>query len=309
MRSEKRYHVSEQAKNKPLVIENISFKGKVLVAEDVLTNQMLIKRMLNKLKLEPKIVEDGQKAVDLASSESFDLIFMDIQMPNMNGLEATKLLRQKGNLTPIVALTANALKGDDKKCIKAGCSDYMSKPIKRKRLLEVLEKYLERERDNMNKKINKTKKQIDELCELFTPENSDIKSTVPVSNDGYITDVIDFKDLENRGMDEEIIKEMIPLFIADSRVQLEDLATAIKKKNSKQVRSLAHSIKGASANIGAIKISEAALKIEKKDLNKDLAGAKKLLKLICTEFKRLESIVSDPGWIDVVKASVDSKSA
>jgi signal transduction histidine kinase/DNA-binding response OmpR family regulator/PAS domain-containing protein len=299
-----RYHVSEQAKDKPLEIENISFKGKVLVAEDVLTNQMLIKRMLNKLKLDPKIVEDGQKAADLASSENFDLIFMDIQMPNMNGLEATKLLRQKGIQTPIVALTANALKGDDKKCIKAGCSDYISKPIKRKRLLEVLEKYLKRERDNMNKKINETKKQIDELCELCTTENSDTKNIGPVSSDDNITDVIDFKDLEDRGMDEEIIKEMIPLFIADNKVQLEDLTTAIQKKNSKQVRSLAHSIKGASANVGARKISEAALKMEKKDLNKDLTGAKKLLELICTEYKRLESFVSDPDWIDVVKEKV-----
>jgi signal transduction histidine kinase/CheY-like chemotaxis protein/PAS domain-containing protein/HPt (histidine-containing phosphotransfer) domain-containing protein len=298
-----RYRVSEQVKSEQVKIEDFSFSGKVLVAEDVRTNQMLIKRMLSKMGVEPTIVDDGQKAVKMASNKNFDLIFMDIQMPNMNGFEATKLLREKGVQAPIVALTANALKGDDKKCIKAGCSDYMSKPIKREKLIEVLEKYLKRKRDKMDKKINEAKDQIDELCELCTNENSNINNTVPFSSDN-ITDILDFKDLADRGMDEEIIKEIVPLFISDNKQQLEDLAFAVKKKNSKKVRSLAHAIKGASANIGAGKISEAALKMEKIDLNKDLPRAKMLLELICTECKRFESFISNQDWIDIVKQHV-----
>jgi len=300
-----RYHVSEHVKSKPLEFENISFKGNVLVAEDVLTNQMLIKRMLNKLGMEPKIVEDGQKALDVASSEDFDLIFMDIQMPNMNGFEATKLLREKGVQTPIVALTANALKGDDQKCIEAGCSDYMSKPIKREKLLNVLEKYLYREGEGMNEKINEVKAQVDELSELCTAENSQIKDAVTVSDDDNISDIIDFADLAERGMDEEIIEEIVPLFISDNNHQLADLETAVEKGEAKQIRSLAHAIKGASANVGARRISEIALKIEKKATKKDLSETKKLLDLITVEYRRLESLVSNPNWIDIAKHHIN----
>ncbi|MHC4130928.1 MAG: ATP-binding protein [Planctomycetota bacterium] len=299
-----RYQVSEKAKSKPLEIDNISFSGKVLVAEDVLTNQMLIKRMLNKLGLEPKIVDDGQKAVDVASKENYDLIFMDIQMPNINGFEATKLLREKGVQTPIVALTANALKGDDQKCIQAGCSDYMSKPIKREKLLDVLEKYLQRDGDHMNEKVNEVKTQIDEMCELCTTEDSQKKDAVAVTDNDNVSGIIDFADLADRGMDEEIIKEVIPLFVSDNKEQLENLASALKNGEIKQVRSLAHAIKGASANVGARRISEMALKIEKKATKNNLSGTKKLFGLIKIEYQRLESLVSNPDWIDIAKQQV-----
>jgi CheY-like chemotaxis protein len=72
----------------------------------------------------------------------FDVILMDIQMPIMSGLTATKTLRDKGFVTPIVALTAHAMKGDDEKCLKAGCNDYLSKPVNVTKLMSILEKYL-----------------------------------------------------------------------------------------------------------------------------------------------------------------------
>jgi signal transduction histidine kinase/ActR/RegA family two-component response regulator len=118
------------------------FSGRVLVAEDSPTNQKLTEFLLKGMGLEVTVVEDGQQAVTEASSGQFDLIFMDIQMPNMNGYEATKALRKKSVTTPIVALTAYAMKGDRKKCIAAGCSDYLSKPIEQKALLDTVRKYL-----------------------------------------------------------------------------------------------------------------------------------------------------------------------
>ena len=91
---------------------------------------------------EVTIAEDGNKAVDEAITGSFDLIFMDIMMPNMNGYEATREIRKKGITAPIVAVTANALKGDDQKCFEAGCDEYVSKPVDRDKLLKILRKYL-----------------------------------------------------------------------------------------------------------------------------------------------------------------------
>ena len=118
------------------------FLGRVLVAEDTPTNQILMKLLLEKVGLDVVIAEDGKQAVEKATSECFDLIFMDVQMPNMNGLDATRTLRKEGIATPIIALTANAMKGDDKKCIAAGCDDYAGKPLERGRLLEILARYL-----------------------------------------------------------------------------------------------------------------------------------------------------------------------
>ncbi|MBN2138912.1 MAG: response regulator [Sedimentisphaerales bacterium] len=124
-------------------LENVNFSGRVLVAEDTLTNQMLIKLLLEKIGFEVTIVSDGREAVRKGIGEQFDLIFMDIHMPNMNGYEATRELRKGGVATPIIALTANAMKGDDRKCLAAGCNDYLPKPIDRKWLLCVLQKYLD----------------------------------------------------------------------------------------------------------------------------------------------------------------------
>ncbi|MBN1456938.1 MAG: response regulator [Sedimentisphaerales bacterium] len=118
------------------------YHGRVLVAEDNISNQTLIKLLLKKAGLEPVLVEDGQAAIDRVQNEEFDLILMDIQMPVMTGYQATKLIRKNGYMIPIVALTANAMKEDQAKCMEAGCNDYLSKPINRDKLYEVLNKYL-----------------------------------------------------------------------------------------------------------------------------------------------------------------------
>jgi CheY-like chemotaxis protein len=118
------------------------FSGRVLVAEDSRTNQLLINLILQRLGFDVTVVEDGEKAVYEALKQPYDLIFMDIRMPNMDGYEATKILRKKGVKTPIIAVTAYAMRGDDEKCISAGCDDYLSKPIDRKKLVEKISKLL-----------------------------------------------------------------------------------------------------------------------------------------------------------------------
>ncbi len=123
------------------------FSGHVLLVEDNVVNQMLAQEMLRKHGLEVTTVENGHKAVLEAAMTPFDLILMDIQMPVMDGYESTRQIRnheKRKNLnpTPIVALTANALKGDDETCFQAGMNDYISKPFSESMLLRVLQKYL-----------------------------------------------------------------------------------------------------------------------------------------------------------------------
>ncbi|MBC7904873.1 MAG: response regulator [Gemmatimonadaceae bacterium] len=115
---------------------------KILVAEDNLINQKLITHILEKLGYQPEIRDNGLEAVNAFSEQLFDLILMDVQMPEMDGLEATRAIRSKDISQPfIIALTANAMQGDMETCLTAGMNDYLSKPLKLEELTAMLEKW------------------------------------------------------------------------------------------------------------------------------------------------------------------------
>ncbi len=118
---------------------------RILLAEDNPVNQKLAKIMLTKAGYQVEIANNGKEAVEkfTGSPEDFDLIFMDIQMPELDGIEASQSIRKKGfDTIPIVAMTAHAMKGDREKCIESGMNDYITKPIKRELVFEVLEKWV-----------------------------------------------------------------------------------------------------------------------------------------------------------------------
>ena len=117
----------------------------ILLAEDNPVNQKLASKLLTKAGYHVDIANNGREAVEqfTADPKNYDIIFMDIQMPELNGLDATKMLRDKGfSDVPIVAMTANAMKGDREKCLESGMNDYISKPIKREVVFEVLRKWI-----------------------------------------------------------------------------------------------------------------------------------------------------------------------
>ncbi len=114
----------------------------ILVAEDNLINQQVIIHILSKLGYEPTVVDDGQQAVAAAAEASYDIILMDMQMPEMDGLEATRLIRKLPEKQPVViALTANTMQGDEEECLAAGMNDYLGKPVKLEELVAMLEKW------------------------------------------------------------------------------------------------------------------------------------------------------------------------
>ena len=118
------------------------YLGNVLVAEDNPANQMLIKVLLERLGIKPKIVSDGAEAIEAIRNEEIDIVFMDMQMPNINGYEATRKLREMSMNMPIIALTASALVEDKQSCIEAGCNEYLTKPIKHEELIKILDEFL-----------------------------------------------------------------------------------------------------------------------------------------------------------------------
>lgn len=122
------------------------FTGKkILVAEDYFVNQEVTQDILELMDFTVDIAENGREALEKYEAGSYDAILMDIQMPEMDGYQATAAIREKENGSshiPIIALTANALSGDREKCIAAGMDDYLSKPVEAVKLEEILKKYI-----------------------------------------------------------------------------------------------------------------------------------------------------------------------
>jgi len=114
----------------------------ILIAEDVESNFLYLKAVLSKLNATIFWAKNGIEAVDICEKDSIDLVFMDLQMPEMNGYEATEILKKKFPNLPIVAQTAFAMSDDREKALDSGCDDYLAKPIKSKDLLSVVEKFI-----------------------------------------------------------------------------------------------------------------------------------------------------------------------
>jgi CheY-like chemotaxis protein len=137
------------ASTQPIPRDLEPLRGRVLLAEDGPDNQALISSVLRRAGLEVELANDGQIACEkvLAARDAdapYDLILMDMQMPMMTGYEATAALRREGVRVPILALTAQAMAGDRDKCLAAGCDEYLSKPIDRGRLLDLVRDLLEK---------------------------------------------------------------------------------------------------------------------------------------------------------------------
>jgi PAS domain S-box-containing protein len=135
--------LEEEEEQEAITLSEVVKGKKALLVEDNIINQKIAEKMFSSIGLKTEIAVNGQEAVDMiAESNGFDLIFMDVQMPVLNGLDATVRLREMNINTPIIAMTANALKGDREVCLAAGMNDYIGKPVKMNDLEDILLKWL-----------------------------------------------------------------------------------------------------------------------------------------------------------------------
>lgn len=139
---EKMASAAEQRGHKGIINSSLALAGRVLFADDAIDNRRLIEHLLRKAGTDVTLVEDGSEAVDILERESFDLILMDVQMPVMDGLTATRKIRANGVTTPIVAISAGAMATDIEEALAAGCEMHLSKPFEQEDLLRVLKRYL-----------------------------------------------------------------------------------------------------------------------------------------------------------------------
>ena len=190
---------------------NEKVMGKVLLAEDNIDNQKLVSLYLKKLGADVVIANNGKEAIDLTTIDSFDLILMDMQMPIMNGLDATQRLRETGYTKPIVALTANAMKEDVDACYAVGCDDFIHKPISQQNFSSCIVKFL---------KVNK-----------------DVDECVHPIESSLLADEPEILDLVQRFVDK------LPKYIGI-------ISENFKSKNWEDLRCSVHDLKGTGGNYG-----------------------------------------------------------
>jgi PAS domain S-box-containing protein len=277
-------------------LTDIKLSGKILVAEDVQVNQMVIEAMLDKTGLQVTLANDGRETVKMALSESFDLILMDIHMPNMNGLDATRALRAKGFTLPILALTASVLKNELDQCLEAGCNEHLNKPIDRAILFETMRKYLSSGIDH-----EQAKAQVDVQNKPVPEPNGSEHAPTMALDDPHGQYPIDWYDLESRVSNEALIQKLVTVFLEQYPGKIDHLGQAVRTGEAEAVRSQAHALKGAAASMSAVPLSQAANDLECAGRGGNASAFAALFQELKIEFEKVRSFVSQPNWIHIAK--------
>ena len=241
---------------------------RILVAEDHEVNQMLFKTILEKMGYLVEPAPDGLEAVKAVSRRHFDLIFMDIQMPIMNGFQATEKIRALGFKGPIIAVTANAIKEEIAKSRRAGMDDFLTKPFKQKDLLPYLKKWLPDGRIHGND----------------DPESGEAAET---------EGLFDFeKAVETFMGKEEVVKKLLHSFTEKAAGQIKTLKAAVKNQDFEVIRVEAHSIKGGAWNLQAKKLGDVAAELELAGRDKLKSEAKRCLAELQKIFMLFKKFIS-----------------
>jgi PAS domain S-box-containing protein len=265
----------------------------ILLAEDYPTNQQVALSYLNEAGYQVDLAENGQETVDMYKLKHYDIILMDIQMPVMGGFEATKIIRSLGdpktngeNITPhlqtipIIAMTAHAMGGYRALCLDAGMDDYISKPLLKKDLFAMLDKWTLK---------NGHPKPLDR--EIPTTQNLAGEAVI-LAGDGNKPMDYD-RALEEFMGKKEILAKVLDVFLENARNQIKVLGQAINDKDLEIVKKEAHTLKGGAANLTAQGLSRIASELEDMGKSGKPQGMDKVLEKFEKEFMRLEIFLKD----------------
>ena len=243
-----------------------------MLAEDNLINQKLAIALLEKEGHEVTVASDGQQAVDLFLANPFDIVLMDVQMPVMDGFEATQKIRDferaNGTHAPIIALTAHAGAVDRERCLAAGMDEYISKPIRIGKLRNAIRKQTGTQRETEDR-----------------PEQTQTGQSIVNWQHAF----------ETVGGDQELLKDLVGVFLSEQSSMLTKVTAAIESGDSAQLRLSAHSLKGAAGHLGASDVAKVAGELEiageNRQADSDQAGPlleklQKAIKESTVEFRR-----------------------
>ena len=229
-------------------------RARVLVVEDQLINQRVAAGLLEKRGLHVDVAADGRQAIELHAAGDYAVIFMDCQMPELDGYEATAEIRRReasGERTPIVAMTAHALTGDRERCLEAGMDDYLSKPVRAADIDAVLARFLQ----------GTANAAASPAAPALPPP-----STPPVLDPTLLGEIC--------GGDEQARSELSRLFLDQAQEGLADLDAALAGADPHAVRHVAHALKGSAAMVGALRMSAACDALSRVHTTDDLSDAR-----------------------------------
>ncbi len=249
---------------------------RILLAEDNITNQQVAMGILAKLGLHADAVGDGAEAVAALERVTYDLVLMDVQMPEMDGFEATGRIRDPESAVlnhsiPIVAMTAHAMQGDRERCLEAGMDDYVTKPISPEALAEALDRWLPRD---------------DAVSVAHAPADPGSASTTAL--------VFDRAGLMDRLMGDEVLaRAVVDSFLNDAPSLIEALGDCLRAGDASGTIRQAHTIKGASATVGGDALAAVAQEMESAATAGDLDQVRERLRDLESEFGRLRAAMGD----------------
>ncbi|MFQ5583388.1 MAG: response regulator, partial [Calditrichia bacterium] len=243
---------------------------KVLLAEDNRINQKIILRLLKKMNFNVSIAGNGTEAVLKAKSDKFDLVLMDVQMPEMDGLTATRKIRElekeSGTHVPIIAITAHAMKGDREKCLDAGMDEYLTKPIKSEHLQKMIAKIM----GNGN------------------PATVNIEDNAQ-SNQIHALPLDKLELLERVEGDMPLLGEIVELFYQEYPRFINQIKTSIDKQDPSQLKKSAHTLKGMFGNLGAHTAFDLAKSLEDCSKKEDYSAAQQTLAQLKDEIEEVKN--------------------
>jgi PAS domain S-box-containing protein len=237
---------------------------KILLADDNAVNQQLALALLEKMGYRADVVVNGAEVLDALARQRYDVVLMDVEMPVMDGLEASRRINQQwvaSERPRIIAMTANAMQGDRETCLAAGMDDYLSKPIRRAELAAALAR-----------------------SESRTP-SADGSPTAPDVEDG---EAVDLTQLEAAVGDPIFVRELISTFLSDAPRLVGTLRTSLEQRNPEELRRAAHTLKSNGWTFGASALASLSEELELIAQTGALAGADELIRRIETEYARVE---------------------
>ena len=253
------------------------FQAKALIVDDNIINQKVAHGMLSKYGIDSDLVANGQEALQMLTDFSYDLVFMDCQMPVMDGYTATQKIRDpessvQNHGIPVIAMTANTMQGDKEKCLSAGMDDFIPKPIDPVFLLKTLEKWLQND------------------IAIASPEAVEgITETVVEIETDTESQLFDYDAMSERLMhDQDLIRIIADTFLADMPQQISELKAIIQTGNAEKTGAQAHKIKGAASNVGGMVLSELALTIEKAGKSGDMETVQQTIITMEKSFEQLK---------------------
>lgn len=256
---------------------------RVLVAEDSLTNQKLAMATLQRLGHEVVIAESGNMALDRLAAEQFDVVLMDVRMPDMDGLEATRIIRARervhGGHVPVVALTANAMQGDRERCLEAGMDSYTTKPMQPAQLVAAISEALARR--NAPAPIHT----------VLTASSKETGKGSPVASEASSqkSEPVDWElALKTTFHDEHVLADLVSDFLDESPRLLGQIREAVSRDESMSAERAAHTLKGQLNIFGAYDAAQIALRVERqiRDNGQDL---KPLIDTLVDELDRVRA--------------------